>query len=189
MDLSVIVGIAKHGLSPPSGVSESEIREVLSGLQDELRGQRNLGQYLRRADIESWLMRRHGGAWIAEATWGPMEGSGVDPNGSFSLVVQRPMGRSNNPLLVVTMTRRSRVTTSTTTTQTEIQLGSDQLLGTIYDRRLKVASVLEDSASKPDWEAIRRDSTSVSQGASGGLASNDSLDHFRSSIEPVGGFR
>ena len=24
---------------------------------------------------------------------------------------------------------------------------------------------------------------------SGGLASNDSLDHFRSSIEPVGGFR
>ena len=55
------------------------------------------------------------------------------------------------------MTRRSRVTTSTTTTQTEIQLGSDQLLGTIYDRRLKVASVLEDSASKPDREAIRRD--------------------------------
>ena len=76
--------------------------------------------------------------------------------------------------------------------------------------------MLEDSASKPDWEAIRRcsmmmtvkickemkmtllmmllmkifrDSTSVSQGASEGLASNDSLDHFRSSIEPVGGFR
>ena len=71
----------------------------------------------------------------------------------------------------------------------QIQLGSDQLLGTIYDRRLKVASVLKDSASKTDWEAIRRDSTSVSQGASEGLASNDSLDHFRSSIEPVGGFR
>ena len=74
--MSVIVGTAEHGLSPPSGVSESEIREVLSGLQDELRGQRNLGQYLRRADVESWLMRRHGGAWIAEATWGPMEGNG-----------------------------------------------------------------------------------------------------------------
>ena len=85
------------------------------------------------------------------------------PHYNGLLVTPGPMGRSNNPLLVVTMTRRSRVTTST---QTEIQLGSDQLLGTIYDRRLKVASVLEDSASKPDWEAIRRDSTSVSQGAS-----------------------
>ena len=75
--------------------------------------------------------------------------------------------------------------------------------------------MLEGSASKSDWEAIRRcsmmmtvkickevkmtllmmllmkifrDSTSVSQ-STGGLASNDSLDHLRSSTELVGGFR
>ena len=65
--------------------------------------------------------------------------------------------------------------------------------------------MLEGSASKSDWAAIRRcsvmtimpmmmflliamfrDSTSVSE-STGGLASNDSLDHLRSSAEPVGG--
>ena len=35
---------------------------------------------------------------------------------------------------------------------------------------------------------IFRDSTSVSQ-STGGLASNDSLDHLRSNTESVGGFR
>ena len=80
---------------------------------------------------------------------------------------------------------------------------------------IQVASVLEGSASKSDWAAIRRcsvmvmtveirmemmmrmlmtwmlllmtmfrDSTSVSE-STGGLASNDSLDHLRSSAEPV----
>ena len=75
---------------------------------------------------------------------------------------------------------------------------------------MQVASVLEGSASKSDWAAIRRcsltmtveiwkemmaqmsmtmsrDSTSVSE-STGGLASNDSLDHLRSSAEPVGDF-
>ena len=75
--------------------------------------------------------------------------------------------------------------------------------------------MLEGSASKSDWAAIRRcsltmtveiwkdmkmimlmaqmsmsmsrDSTSVSE-STGGLASNDSLDHLRSSAEPVGDF-
>ena len=78
-----------------------------------------------------------------------------------------------------------------------------------------MASVLEGSASKSDWEAIRRrsmmmtvkickevkmtllmmllmkifrDSTSVSE-STGGIASNDSLDHLRSNTESVGGFR
>ena len=81
---------------------------------------------------------------------------------------------------------------------------------------MQVASVLEGSASKSDWAAIRRcsltmtveiwkemkmtmlmaqmsmtmsrDSTSVSE-STGGLASNDSLDHLRSNTESVGGFR
>ena len=72
--------------------------------------------------------------------------------------------------------------------------------------------MLEGSASKCYWAAIRRcsltmtveiwkemkmtmlmsmtmsrDSTSVSE-STGGLASNDSLDHLRSSAEPVGDF-
>ena len=72
--------------------------------------------------------------------------------------------------------------------------------------------MLEGSASKSDWAAIRRcsltmtveiwkemkmtmlmsmtmsrDSTSVSE-STGGLASNDSLDHLRNSAEPVRNF-
>jgi len=66
----------------------------------------------------------------------------------------------------------------------EMLTKADQLLCTISRRREKVASVLEGSASKSDWAAIRRDSTSVSE-STGGLASNDSLDHLRSSAEPL----
>jgi len=66
----------------------------------------------------------------------------------------------------------------------EMLIKADQLLATISRRREKVASVLEGSASKSDWAAIRRDSTSVSE-STGGLASNDSLDHLRNSAEPL----
>jgi len=66
----------------------------------------------------------------------------------------------------------------------EMLIKADQLLATISRRREKVASVLEGSASKSDWAAIRRDSTSVSE-STGGLASNDSLAHLRNSAEPL----
>ena len=63
------------------------------------------------------------------------------------MVVVRPGGRSNNANLVVTLTRRSSMlgvstprTTTSTAFQTETQLGGVHLLGTIYDRKLKVSS-------------------------------------------------
>lgn len=61
---------------------------------------------------------------------------------------------------------------------------ADQLLATISKRRKKVEAVLEGSASKSDWAAIRRDSTSVSS-CLGGLCSNDSLYELRHATEPL----